>query len=417
VVDARGLKDSFAKVAQHGDEVPLFFYSYLFLRHPQTRPMFPPGMAAQRDRLVGALAQVVTNVDEVETLVPILEHLGHDHRKFQVEAEHYPAVGEALLATLAHFLGEDWTPELAGDWTAAYGIVSEVMVQSAARSAKESPPFWEGEIVAHERRCVDLAVITIRPESAIPYLPGQSLSIQVPQRPRMWRFYSPANAPRADGSVELHVRAIDGGWVSSALVMSAAVGDVVRLGPAIGDLTLHDDRDGDVLLIAGGTGLAPLRAIVDQLGRRPGRPRRVHLFHEARTEADLYDLPALDRFASTHPWMDVVPVARQGPVARALPGAAVDVAVRHGHWHQHEVYVCGSPTMASNAVATLLEAGILPARIHQETLGYRIGPQPEAGPDVEFPDVEFPPAPPVPDDLGGTSAAPAQARYPGSDLS
>jgi NAD(P)H-flavin reductase/hemoglobin-like flavoprotein len=409
MVDSQGLKDSFAQVAQNGDEVPLFFYSYLFLRHPQTRAMFPPGMAAQRDRLVGALAQVVSNVDEVDSLVPFLEQLGDDHRKFQVEAEHYPAVGEALIATLQHFLGDRWTSELAADWAAAYGIVSDVMIRAAARSAQVSPPYWRAEIVAHERRRTDLAVIIVRPESPVPYLPGQSLSVQVPQRPRLWRFYSPATAPRPDGSIELHVRAVDGGWVSSALVMSSAVGDVVRLGPAVGDLTLDPARGGDLLMIAGGTGLAPLRAIIDQVGGPLERPRRVHLFHEARTEADLYDLPALDRFTASHPFLEVVPVVRQGPVQRGVPGTAVDVALRQGHWHQHEVYVCGSPTMTASTLATLHEAGLDPSHIHYENLGYRIG-----SPAAETGDGTGPPVPPPAlDDLG---PMPARAGYLGSDL-
>jgi len=125
-VDTDRLKDSFAEVARNGDEVPLFFYSYLFLRHPSIRAMFPPSMAAQRDRLVSALAGIVANVDQLATVVPFVEQLGRDHRKFDVAPEHYPAVGEALIATLRHFLGDRWTSELATDWAAAFAIVVRV---------------------------------------------------------------------------------------------------------------------------------------------------------------------------------------------------------------------------------------------------------------------------------------------------
>ena len=114
-------------------------------------------------------------------------------------------------------------------------------------------------------------------------------------------------------------------------MMSSAVGDVVRLGPAVGDLTLDPGRGGDLLMIAGGTGLAPLRAIIDQVGGPLERPRRVHLFHEVRTEDDLYDLPALDRFTASHPFLEVVPVVRQGPVRRSVPGTTVNVTLRQKH--------------------------------------------------------------------------------------
>lgn len=90
-MDAQRLKDSFAKVAVHGDEMPLFFYSDLFLRHPETREFFPVAMNAQRDRLVQALMQIVSNVDNLSELVPFIQGLGRDHRKFGAVAEHYNA--------------------------------------------------------------------------------------------------------------------------------------------------------------------------------------------------------------------------------------------------------------------------------------------------------------------------------------
>ena len=81
--------------------------------------MFPLGMANQRDKLLAALGQVVSHVDDLDAVVPVLQQLGRDHRRFGVVRDHYPAVGQALLATLEHFSSE-WTPELARDWAAAY---------------------------------------------------------------------------------------------------------------------------------------------------------------------------------------------------------------------------------------------------------------------------------------------------------
>lgn len=112
MVDAQRLKDSYARVAAFGDELSLFFYSHLFLSHPETRDMFPVSMAAQRDRLVAALGQVVSNVDNLDTVTPFLRQLGRDHRKFGAVEEHYSAVGASLLATLSHFSGEEWTAAL-----------------------------------------------------------------------------------------------------------------------------------------------------------------------------------------------------------------------------------------------------------------------------------------------------------------
>jgi hemoglobin-like flavoprotein len=269
-MDAARLQHSFSLVASHGDEVPLYFYSHLFLTRPETRAMFPAAMAAQRDRLVGALLRVVGNVHQVEAVVPYLQQLGRDHRKYGVTAEHYPFVGASLLATLEHFLGDTWTPELAAEWAAAYELVAQVMTEAATESEHTAPAWWDAEVVGHERRGPGIAVVTVRTDQRVPYAPGQSLSVQSPLIPRMWRYLSPANAPRSDNTIEFHVRAVDGGWVSGALVHSTGKGDVLRLGAPVGaGLTLDEASDADLLLLAGGTGLAPLRAIVEQLDVRP----------------------------------------------------------------------------------------------------------------------------------------------------
>src|SRR5947209_10356158 len=237
------MRASFAKAAAHGDEAPLWFYSHLFLSHPETRALFPVSMAHQRDRLFAALGDVVHYVDDLDRLVPMLQQLGRDHRKFGTVAAHYPAVGASLLATLEHF-DDEWDDALAKSWTEAYGLVADVMV-AAAEGAADEPPWWDAEVVSHERRTVDVAVLQVRPRAAFPFLPGQSLSLETELRPRLWRYYSIANARRPDGSLELHVKARDGGPVSTALVRGAAVGDQLRLGPALGELTLDHDSDRD----------------------------------------------------------------------------------------------------------------------------------------------------------------------------
>ncbi|HEU0180804.1 MAG TPA: globin domain-containing protein, partial [Agromyces mariniharenae] len=133
-MDTAALKRTWAAAESLGDEVPLFFYSHLFLSHPELRGMFPVSMATQRDRLVGALGRIVSSVDELDEVVGFIEQLGRDHRRFEVIAAHYNAVGASLLATLKHFLGDGWTDEVAADWAEAYGLIATVMVKAAEES-------------------------------------------------------------------------------------------------------------------------------------------------------------------------------------------------------------------------------------------------------------------------------------------
>ncbi|MDI5938720.1 FAD-binding oxidoreductase, partial [Micromonospora sp. DH15] len=168
---------------------------------------------------------------------------------------------------------------------------------------------WAGDgvparVIDHDRPCPGIAVLTLRPWARLPHRPGQAVPVQTPRHPGRWRWYSPANAPRPDGTVELHVRAVAAGAVSGGLVHDVRPGELLHLGPPRDTgLCL---RDGDLLLVAGGTGLAPLRALVEQVAAAPDG-RRVTLVVGARTFAELYDAIALDRLQRAHDWLTVVP--------------------------------------------------------------------------------------------------------------
>lgn len=369
-MDEARLKESFARVAVYGDEVALFFYSHLFLGHPELRAMFPVSMADQRGRLLGALGRIVADVSNREGLVTFLQGLGRDHRKFGALAEHYPAVGASLLATLAHFNGPAWTPELARDWTEAYGVIAKVMTEAATRDeAADNPAWWDAIIVGHERRSLDVSVLRVAPQGTLVYAPGQSVSVECEQRPRVWRFYSPANAPRADGTIDFHVRLIDGGAVSSVLARKVPVGARLRLGPAVGTLTLDGASGRDLLLAAGGTGLAPLKAMVEQVASLPAPPR-THLVFGARTPGELYDLPALEKMAAQWPWLTVTPAVSGEPGFVGERGTVADVIGRIGRVSACEAYVCGSSAMVAATVGRLETIGVPREQIHFEDFGW-----------------------------------------------
>jgi NAD(P)H-flavin reductase/hemoglobin-like flavoprotein len=362
-VDIPAMRANFAKAAAAGDEAPLYFYSHLFLSHPETRSMFPVSMAHQRDRLFRALGDVVAHVDDLPGVTPILQQLGRDHRKFGALAAHYPAVGASLLATLEHF-DDEWTPELAKSWTEAYTVVSEVMI-AAAEAAAGDPAWWDADVVDHERRTIDIAVVRIRPRQRLHYLAGQSISLETDIRPRLWRYYSPANAPREDGLIELHAQAMDGGPVSSALVRRIGPGDVLRLGPPVGHLALDTESDRDLLLVAGGIGLAPLKAIIDQVARY-GPERRVDLYVGARTEEGFYDTADLRRLTREHPWLAVTGAVSDDKISGLEHGDIGDVVARHGPWRSRDVYVAGPATMVDDTVSRLTSSGVAPERIRTE---------------------------------------------------
>jgi NAD(P)H-flavin reductase/hemoglobin-like flavoprotein len=368
-VDAVALKRTWAQVAAHGDAVPGYFYAHLFLTHPEVRDLFPVTMATQRDRLVKALGRMVSNVDNIGEVVGYIEDLGRDHRKFGTIAGHYPAVGSSLLATLKHFLGDAWTAELASDWAEAYGLIATTMI-TAAEGAESEPATWVAEVVATERRGMDVGTVTIRTAEPYAYRAGQSLAVEVPQRPRQWRYLSPTHPQRPDSTMTFHVQLVPGGQVSGALLRDVKAGDQVRLGPPIGDLlTLPSANDWpDLLLVGGGTGLAPLLAVLDEVAERhrsSGTGPRVALYHGVRHSWGFYANRELAQYAG-EPWLQTRFAVSDDPSFPGPRGLIGDVAAADGPWHGYLAMVCGSPRMVGHTTEALLGSGIASDQIRTE---------------------------------------------------
>ncbi|MFI7106493.1 globin domain-containing protein [Nonomuraea sp. NPDC050227] len=366
-LNPRLVKESFSLVEPVADKATAYFYGRLFAASPHLRGMFPPAMDVQRDRLFGALTRIVWSLDSPDGLAAYLGQLGRDHRKYGVLAEHYTAVGTALLATIRRFAAEVWNDEIEAAWVSAYTAAANLMIESAESQAGVSPAWWPAEVVDHELRRPDIAVITLRPAQRLPYTAGQYVTVQTARWPRVWRTFSIANAPRPDDTVTLHVRSVPGGWVSTALTRHTRIGDTVMLGPPMGTMTPCEHSARDLLCVAGGTGLAPLKAIVEHViasGRRP----RIHLLHGARTADELYDLPDLLAMQASFPWLQVLPVVSGDPSYAGMRGHLPEVTGRFHSWREHDVYVCGPGGMVDGTMRRLQADGVPPARIHRDVV-------------------------------------------------
>ena len=368
-MDTDRLKATWAEVAAHGDDVPSYFYAHLFITHPELRDLFPLVMSAQRDRLVGALGRIVSSVDDLGSVVPFVQQLGRDHRRFSVVAEHYDAVGASLLWTLAHFLGDRWTADVAADWAAAYGVVASTMVDAAEESEGVQPAWWDAEVIDKTRVSREVATFTLRPNEPVPYVAGQSMAMCIPQVPRSWRFFTPANAPRADGTIDLNVASVAGGVVSGSFVSKVRPGDTVRIGAPVGTgLVLQPDDDADLLLVAGNTGLAPFLALLDDIveQRRRGWPlRQVHLLHGVRFPWNLYAEHRLSALAREG-WFRYTPVVSDDPTYPGRRGLVGDVAAERTFDGRYHAMVCGSPAMVHHTRDALMSTPKPPETVQVE---------------------------------------------------
>ncbi|MEU6562315.1 FAD-binding oxidoreductase [Nocardia nova] len=232
---------------------------------------------------------------------------------------------------------------------------------------------WSSTVVGHHRLRHDLAVIRLIGEF-VPFEAGQSVDVQVPQHPGMRRRYSPALPPSLDGKLEFHVRTVPGGWCSGSIVADTRPGDEWRLSNPAGFLTV-DEGTTDLVMIAGGTGLAPMRSLLLELSRRP-QPPRTHLFVGGRTPRDLYASDMLYLLAGEMPWLTVIPVVENGAdpnwpdqwyescrvdigfeAEEMMEGTLADVIGDMGPLLHHQVLVCGSPGMTQATLERLVDTG------------------------------------------------------------
>ncbi|NLV80623.1 MAG: oxidoreductase [Rhodococcus sp.] len=234
-------------------------------------------------------------------------------------------------------------------------------------------------VVEHHRLRHDLAVIRLEcTESMVPFHAGQYVDVTVPQRPDLPRRLSPALPPSMDGKLEFHVRTVPGGWVSGAIVADTRPGDEWAISaPRGGDLHI-DDSGRIAIMIAGGTGLAPLRSLILDVARRDNPPR-AFLFVGGRTPRDLYAADMLSLLDEALPWLTVVPVVEYvenpdvpdpwhqriltrigdiGPdVDDLIEGSLDEVVSSYGAFGDHQVLVCGPAPMVTATVQRLVDSG------------------------------------------------------------
>jgi NAD(P)H-flavin reductase/hemoglobin-like flavoprotein len=362
------LKESWAHVESQQEALVAHFYARLFLARPDLRELFPIQMRAQGRRLLLSIVRGIQTVDDPDE--EYFLELGRHHRRYEVSAEHHEVFRECLVAAVRTYSGADWDAERERAWRDGYDVLARRMRAGADAEVRAGlPRYWFAEVLSHQRRTPDIAVFSCKPfPRPLPFRPGQYVYLDTSHEPRQWRPYSIANAPRPDGTLDFHVRALSCGTVSTALVWKLRVGDVLRLSAPAGALALPMVPGREVVCVAGGTGLAPVKALVDAAGRAQHTPW-VHLYCGARTADELYDLPALEALAARQPWLRLVPAVSGQPEFRGEQGQIGEVMARHGPWQDHEFLVCGPPAMMRATLDRLAQLQIPPSRVHYDPFG------------------------------------------------
>jgi CDP-4-dehydro-6-deoxyglucose reductase/ferredoxin-NAD(P)+ reductase (naphthalene dioxygenase ferredoxin-specific) len=223
-------------------------------------------------------------------------------------------------------------------------------------------------------RVVELAPLThdvyrlrLTIESGGPYTfsAGQFAKLQFAFAPDAPRDYSMANPPH-DGGLEFHFRVTPGG-VSQRIPVEVKEGDTVRVSGPFGTAYLREQHTGPILAVAGGTGLAPVRAILlAALNKGMGQP--IHVYFGCRTERDVYGEPELRALEAKHPNLKVHVVVVEQPVAAGHRiGMVTDaVAADFADLRGFQVYMAGPPAMVDAATELVARLGVQRRDMHAD---------------------------------------------------
>lgn len=206
------------------------------------------------------------------------------------------------------------------------------------------------------------------------FVPGQYIELWQPDSDHMSRSYSIANAPHGDGRIELHIRRVAGGRFTEWVFDEMQVGDRLKARGPLGAFTFRSLPEVPLLFVAGGTGFAPIHALLEQQIRfQPARD--MVLVWGMHSATQFYDLDGLAALALAAPGLKIVLAAEDG--ARAdLPrsvtlveGSVLDALASAPLVTGRDIYVAGPPTLLRALSADLTRRGVDQRRIHIDSFG------------------------------------------------
>jgi len=280
------IKSTVPVLAEHGLEITKHFYTRMFARNPELLNIFNHAnqkQGRQQQALANAVYAAAAHIDNLGAIIPAVRLIAQKHRSLGIKPEHYPIVGENLLAAIKEVLGDAATPEIIAAWGEAYGVIADAFISIEAEMYAEA----EGAVggwkdfrrFVVDRKQPESDVITsfyLVPEDGgaiSSFKPGQYVSVKVNipgAKNTMLRQYSLSCEP-GKPYYRISVKREDGssdrpdGAVSNYLHETIKVGDVLELSAPAGEfvLDLRDTRP--VVLLSGGVGLTPMVSMLNTL--------------------------------------------------------------------------------------------------------------------------------------------------------
>lgn len=216
----------------------------------------------------------------------------------------------------------------------------------------------------------------VKGECFCQFTPGQYVEVFIPGTPYLSRAYSISNTPRDDGSIDLQIRRVEGGRLSEWAFNEMKQGDRVRVRGPLGAFTMRSPVDRPLLFVAGGSGFAPIEALVQQQ-LELDRERDMVLIWGAEDARDFYAIDVLRGWVFSGRKLRILLAAKGGLDAYPIPVGIATIAgdvIDALHAPEpavagRDAYVAGPPGMLDGVIRELRGAGVPNERIHVDAFG------------------------------------------------
>ncbi len=383
-------------LAEHGEALTRHFYKRMFLHNPEVAPFFNPAnqtAGKQQRALAGAITAYAANIDNLEVLGGAVELIAQKHASLMIKPEHYPIVGENLLASIREVLGAGATDAVINAWGEAYGFLADILIGREKQIYDENagkPGGWEGfksfRVSRKEQESSNITSFYLVAADGAPlpsFKPGQYITVRVntPDGKSTMRNYSLSDKPgqphlRISVKRELPPEAnTPAGYVSNMLHDMIESGDVIEIAPPCGEffLDVTERHERPLVLLAAGVGITPIMSIL--LSALEAFPKREIIFVHAVLNEEVQAFgkaSALlsqrhDNLKAYYRYSDAG--ERTGNATTGLVTAEYLEGLLTGR--DADYYFCGPQPFMVSIYHDLLKWGIPASQVHFEFFGPR----------------------------------------------
>lgn len=388
------IKSTVPVLEVNGVAITKRFYERLFTQHPELLNVFNHAnqkQGRQQTALANAVYAAAQHIDNLTNILPVVKQIAHKHRSLGIKPEHYPIVGENLLAAIKDVLGDAATEEILDAWAEAYGVIADAFIGVEAElyeQSREQVGGWaDFRAFIVEKKVRESDVITsfyLVPQdrqALSAFEPGQYISVKVDipgERNTHIRQYSLSDAPgnayyrisvkREDASEEKPA-----GKVSVYLSEQVKEGDVLHVSAPAGEFTLQQEER-PLVLISGGVGLTPMVSMLKTLVEKSAR--QVTFIHAAQNGTKHALREDVERVAQDNPrvaayWSYSQPTEQDREAGLFHHEGYIDLKWLQDIVPEKEAsyYFCGPVPFMQSIKKALTDWGIPAEDIHYEFFG------------------------------------------------